>query len=94
MLKLQRKIGLLPVQSNAEHAVLPEGSEEEVGVLPAVPERGQRPLGQGDLDHPGQDLLQLTAHSASAVLSNTKPCLDNLAESVLYRQPISPEHSG
>ena len=43
---------MLPVQTDAEHSVVPQSRHEQVLVLAALSEHGERPIREGDLAHP------------------------------------------
>ena len=43
---------LVPVETNAEHSVVPESRHEQVLVLPALTKDRERPVRQRDLAHP------------------------------------------
>ena len=43
---------MLPVQTDAEHSVVPQSRHEQVLVLAALSEHGERPVRERDLAHP------------------------------------------
>ena len=47
----------IPVKTNAEHAIVPEGRHKEVLVFSALAKSSQRPIAQRDLPNPDKYVL-------------------------------------